>query len=262
MILALPFALLVHPFFLSGEKTGFVVELKTKEVLRVEEVALEKNMLVFVDTDGDVIAVSKRLVDWYKAYFSFPSLYDLYCPEPSRKMVQARLKSDNETAKAAKAEKKRIILTTRDLKKMEPFKYTNLFSDIALPTTKKAASSKAKTKKKDKRKIIKVIARGDEVRLEKHLEPGRYVIFDFYADWCGPCRRMTPQLEKLVSSFPAHIALKKIDIQSWGTPVAIQHGIRSIPHVVLYDSKGKRVGGVGSRNVQSYLKGKANSEKW
>lgn len=108
----------------------------------------------------------------------------------------------------------------------------------------------------------KVIARGNTVNLEEHLVPGKVTIVDFYADWCGPCRAISPFLDKLAKS-DSDVVVRKVDIIKWGTPVTQQYGINSIPHIRIYDGKGKLTGiikGVDERGVTELVKkAKANS---
>jgi len=82
---------------------------------------------------------------------------------------------------------------------------------------------------------------GREVNLKNVLVRGKITIVDFYADWCGPCRMMAPHLEKLARS-DRDVVLRKVDIVKWGTPVAKQYKIASIPNVRVYDRQGKPVG--------------------
>lgn len=85
---------------------------------------------------------------------------------------------------------------------------------------------------------VATVSRGAEVRLEDHLVPGKLVLVDFYADWCGPCRVLTPRLERLAAEHPEELALRKVDIVEWSSPVARQHRIRAVPHLRLYDGDG------------------------
>jgi thioredoxin 1 len=88
---------------------------------------------------------------------------------------------------------------------------------------------------------ISTISHGQEVQLTDHLAPGRYTLFDFYADWCGPCRVIGPRVERLAADHPDRLALRKVDIVNWDTPVARQYRLRSIPHLKLLDPEGRVV---------------------
>lgn len=85
---------------------------------------------------------------------------------------------------------------------------------------------------------VRLISQGREVVLEEHLVPGKLVVFDFYADWCAPCRVLTPQLERLAAANPDRLALRKIDVIDWDSPVARQHRISSLPHLALFGVDG------------------------
>jgi thiol-disulfide isomerase/thioredoxin len=88
---------------------------------------------------------------------------------------------------------------------------------------------------------LRVIAHGEEVDLASHLAPGKYTVFDFYAVWCPPCRALSPALERLAARHDAMLAIRKVDIVDWTMPVVAQHGISSLPHLVLYDPAGQRM---------------------
>jgi len=97
---------------------------------------------------------------------------------------------------------------------------------------------------------VKVITHGDRVDIAQHLVRGKVNIVDFYADWCGPCRAVAPQLEKIVAD-DKDVVVRKIDIVKWGSPVATQYNINSIPRIDVYDGNGKYVGsGRGTSLVQ------------
>lgn len=106
---------------------------------------------------------------------------------------------------------------------------------------------------------IQTITHGSEVDIEKHLVPGKYVLFDFYADWCGPCRALEPHLLELAGQHADRLALRKVDVINWESEVARQYGMTSIPYLVLYGPDGNRLaaGDAGSvlRRLSSGLGG-------
>lgn len=107
----------------------------------------------------------------------------------------------------------------------------------------------------DRGQQIELIGRGAQVDITRHLALGNVTIVDFYADWCGPCKQISPTLEQWAKTDP-EIALRKIDIVDWTSPVAKQHNITSIPHINIYNRAGKLVGtvnGVNAEKVQRYV---------
>jgi thiol-disulfide isomerase/thioredoxin len=102
---------------------------------------------------------------------------------------------------------------------------------------------------------VEVISHGAQVDITKHLALGNVTVVDFYADWCGPCRQVSPTLEQMAQTDP-EIALRKIDIVNWNTAVAKQYNVHSIPQVNVYNRGGQLVGtvvGVNVEQVQRYV---------
>ena len=58
------------------------------------------------------------------------------------------------------------------------------------------------------------------------------VLVDFYADWCPPCRRLTPLLETLSEELDGQLRIVKLDVDSSG--LAPQFGVMSIPTMILF----------------------------
>lgn len=88
---------------------------------------------------------------------------------------------------------------------------------------------------------IQTITHGREVEIEDHLVPGKFVLFDFYADWCGPCRGLEPQIRELASRYGDQLAVRKIDIINWDSPVSRQFRMSSIPYMILYGPDGEAI---------------------
>ena len=102
---------------------------------------------------------------------------------------------------------------------------------------------------------IEVISHGAQVDINQHLALGNVTLVDFYADWCGPCRQLSPSLEQMARTDP-EIALRKIDIVNWRSAVVQQFNIHSIPHVNVYNRGGSLVGTVNGADIdriKSYI---------
>jgi len=119
-----------------------------------------------------------------------------------------------------------------------------LFATLAVASFATAAAGQAD---------VRLISQGREVTLEEHLVPGKLVVFDFFADWCAPCRYLTPLLERLAEEHPDRLALRKIDVIDWSSPVARQHGLSAIPHLVLFGPDGARLAEGDAQRVLAVL---------
>lgn len=63
-------------------------------------------------------------------------------------------------------------------------------------------------------------------------EGSKPAIIDFYADWCGPCRRLSPVLEKLAEKYKDKIVIYKVNTDK-ERELAAAFGITSLPTLVF-----------------------------
>ena len=82
--------------------------------------------------------------------------------------------------------------------------------------------------------IVKV----DDSNFENIVSNGT-VLVDFYADWCGPCRVLSPILEALATEMGDKVTIAKMDVDQ-SPKVSQELQIRSIPTMILYKG-GKEV---------------------
>ena len=71
----------------------------------------------------------------------------------------------------------------------------------------------------------------NEAKYQELIKSGATVLLDFYADWCGPCRMLSPVIEQIADEYP-EIVVGKVNVDEENT-LAMRFGIASIPFVAL-----------------------------
>ena len=78
-------------------------------------------------------------------------------------------------------------------------------------------------------------------------------IIDFYADWCGPCRRVAPVLKELAKRYKDDIVIYKINIDK-ERELAGTFGVTSIPTILFVPMKGEPQVSMGALPEESLVK--------
>jgi thiol-disulfide isomerase/thioredoxin len=93
---------------------------------------------------------------------------------------------------------------------------------------------------------VKEIAKsGEDIpALEPFVVAGQVTVFDFWAGWCPPCRKVDEHLHQKLGE--RAFAIRKIDVSSWDSPVAKRWLARvpSLPYLVVYARDGRRVAAI------------------
>ncbi len=94
---------------------------------------------------------------------------------------------------------------------------------------------------------------------EKVLEVSRRkpVLVDFWADWCPPCRALTPVLEKVIRGCHGEMLLAKVEVDE-NMRLAGRYKLRGFPTVILFvqgEEAGRFSGARSEQQVRAFLSG-------
>jgi thioredoxin 1 len=94
----------------------------------------------------------------------------------------------------------------------------------------KATAGKTHRAQPGKELIMAVIS-VNEQNYQEVIGSGKTVLLDFYADWCGPCRRVSPLVERLAEEHPEY-AVGKVNVDD-EQELAVKFGVMSIPMLAV-----------------------------
>lgn len=80
----------------------------------------------------------------------------------------------------------------------------------------------------------------------------KVVLIDFWADWCEPCKQLTPVLEKIAQEYANSLILAKIDVEA-EQQLAAQFGVQSLPTIVVFKD-GQPVDGLAGAQPESAIR--------
>ena len=80
------------------------------------------------------------------------------------------------------------------------------------------------------------------------------VVVDFWAEWCGPCRLVHPELEKIAVEYEGKIKVVKLNIDE-APGVAAKYGIMSIPTIALFVDGDVKAQVIGARPKDDIVMG-------
>lgn len=91
---------------------------------------------------------------------------------------------------------------------------------------------------------------------ETALADDTLAVVDFWAEWCGPCRMVTPIIEELSKDYDGKAIIGKVNVDN-NPEVSMKYGVRSIP-TILFIKNGeivdKQVGATSKANLENKIK--------
>ena len=71
------------------------------------------------------------------------------------------------------------------------------------------------------------------------LQEDKLLVVDFFATWCGPCKKLSPTLDEVSEELGEQVNIVKVDVDE-SEDLAMDYGIRSVP-TVLFFKNGQQV---------------------
>ncbi len=102
-----------------------------------------------------------------------------------------------------------------------------------------------------------IVKASSDASFEKDvLSSSAPVLVDFWAEWCGPCRRLAPTLEEVGLELEGKVQIVKLNIDE-NPETPSRYGIRSVPTMMLFkggEEKGLLIGAHQKEAVLDFLK--------
>lgn len=67
----------------------------------------------------------------------------------------------------------------------------------------------------------------------EHVTSGTLLVADFWAPWCGPCRRLSPVIDQIADQFAGKVKVGKLNVDE-NPNIAVKYDVMTIPRVLFF----------------------------
>jgi len=99
----------------------------------------------------------------------------------------------------------------------------------------------------------------EDAKVARHFSPFHVIpaLVDFWAEWCGPCKTVSPLVDEIAKDFAGKLKVLKVNVDE-NQELATRYGIMSIPTLLFLkggEEKDKIVGAVPKSKIEDKVKG-------
>jgi thioredoxin 1 len=100
---------------------------------------------------------------------------------------------------------------------------------------------------------VAIIVLGKDNFVAEALQSEMPMLVDFWADWCGPCKVLSPLVEEIASELEGRVRFGKLNVDE-APEIAGEYGIRSIPTLMLFKDGEVKATSIGVRPKAEIMK--------
>lgn len=88
------------------------------------------------------------------------------------------------------------------------------------------------------------------------IESGKAVVIDFWAEWCGPCKKLAPIVDELAGQYEGQVLIGKYNVDDY-SDISTDYSIRNIPTLLFFkdgELKERCVGSIKREDLEAKIK--------